>query len=145
VRQRTGRKLLALTAGLAISLASGCAIGDEPPGNPSAESIEERPALIQESRGDDPETLATETLSRYLSVAAEDLTLISLMAVEWRDSSLGCPQPGMNYIQVITPGYKAVFLYDGHTYHVHIANGRALVCENPSDGHIGYEIPSQSE
>jgi hypothetical protein len=55
----------------------------------------------------------------------------------------------MNYIQVITPGSRAVFAHDGHTYHVHMANlntanSRALVCENPSDG-IGYEIPPQKE
>ena len=149
MRQRTGRHLLARAAGLAISLASGCAIGDEPPGKPSAESNDEPPALIQESHGSDPETLARKTLGHFLSVSAEELTPIGLMAVAWRDASLGCPQPGMNYAQVITSGYRAVFVHGGHIYHVHMdnintANGRALVCENPSDS-FGYEIPPQNE
>jgi hypothetical protein len=31
-------------------------------------------------------------------------------AVEWPDGSLGCPKPGVAYLQVITPGYHVVLV-----------------------------------
>lgn len=37
-------------------------------------------------------------------------------AVEWPDGSLGCPQPGVSYLQVITPGYRVVLKAGDGTY-----------------------------
>lgn len=37
-------------------------------------------------------------------------------AVEWSDASLGCPQPGRMYPQVITPGYHIVLRVDDVEY-----------------------------
>ncbi len=48
--------------------------------------------------------LAREDLARRLGLAPEAIRLVSVEAVEWSDASLGCPQPGMMYAQVITPG-----------------------------------------
>ncbi len=56
-----------------------------------------------------------------LGLGVEELTAIAVEAVEWNDASLGCPQPGMMYAQVITPGWRFTFedragqLYDVHT------------------------------
>ncbi len=137
--------IAALAASVAIGMLSGCAVDAESTGEPSSGSRQERSPSSQPTLdGHDPESMARKTLSHFLSVAAEDLKLVSLAAVDWSDASLGCPQPGMNYAQVITPGYDAVFVHDRHAYHVHMANGRVLVCKNPSDG-IGYEIPPRSE
>lgn len=52
---------------------------------------------------------ATELVSRETGLAASELTLVSAEAVEWPDTSLGCPQPGMMYAQVITPGFRLLF------------------------------------
>lgn len=53
-------------------------------------------------------------------VAATTLTLTSIEAVEWPDSSLGCPQPGAMYMQVITPGYQITLTAaNGTVYAVH--------------------------
>ena len=43
----------------------------------------------------------------------------SVEKVEWNDSSLGNPEPGAFYLQVITPGFKMVLESGGqfHTYH----------------------------
>ncbi len=55
-------------------------------------------------------------------VAAADLTVAAMEAVDWPDSSLGCPEPGMMYMQVITPGYRITLEdADGTTYEVHSA------------------------
>jgi hypothetical protein len=51
-------------------------------------------------------------------------------AVEWPDSSLGCPQPGMAYMQVITPGYKVVLAAGEATYDYHASErGSFLLCK----------------
>ena len=76
--------------------------------------------------------LARETLAIKLGVPQERITVVSVAAVEWRDSSVGCPQPGMSYLTVITPGHKVMLQVDGQTYAVHEAKGRALVCKRPT-------------
>lgn len=68
-------------------------------------------------------------------IDTETVTLESWEAVTWRDSSLGCPQPDMMYLQVLTPGYRFVFSNrDGNVIYVHTDTGaRAIVCENPAE------------
>lgn len=58
-----------------------------------------------------------------VSVPASDLSLASIEKVEWSDASLGCPQPGMMYAQVVTQGYL-IKLQDlgGNIYPVHSGN-----------------------
>jgi len=72
---------------------------------------------------------------RAEGVDPEVLTLESWEAVTWRDSSLGCPQPDMMYLQVLTPGYRFVFSdRDGNVVYVHTNQGTtAVVCENPAE------------
>lgn len=87
---------------------------------------------------------ARDLLAAELRIAAETLTLISANAVEWPDASLGCPQPGMMYAQVITPGYQYIFAdQSGQRYDVRTGrNARQFVlCESgPSDA--ARETPS---
>ena len=59
-------------------------------------------------------------LAERLEISADEITVILERAVEWNDGSLGCPKPGMMYIQVITPGFRVVLLakdqmFDYHT------------------------------
>ena len=42
------------------------------------------------------------------------MRLIRDEAVTWSDGSLGCPQPGEYYTQVLVPGYWIVFDVAGH-------------------------------
>lgn len=53
-------------------------------------------------------------------VAVAELTVTKIEAIEWPDSSLGCPEPDTMYMQVITPGYQ-ITLTDskGTVYEVH--------------------------
>jgi hypothetical protein len=74
--------------------------------------------------------LARENLAQKLGLAPGAIRLISVEAVEWRDTSLGCPQPGMMYAQVITPGFRAVLEAEGKRYDYHTDAGRFVVlCE----------------
>ena len=51
---------------------------------------------VQASRND---------LSWRLNINADQITVVNVTEVTWSDTSLGCPQPGMVYAQVLTPGY----------------------------------------
>ncbi|HET6317130.1 MAG TPA: hypothetical protein VFG86_11775 [Chloroflexota bacterium] len=63
-----------------------------------------------------------------LQVDPSLVQLLSLQAVAWSDSSLGCPQAGIAYAQVITPGYRVVVESGGQTLEYHTdQTGRAIV------------------
>jgi heat shock protein HslJ len=76
--------------------------------------------------------LARLALAKELGIKADDVTVKRVMAVEWRDSSLGCPKPGMNYLQVITPGYQISLEAQGRGYEYHTDTGKRIVrCDTP--------------
>ena len=55
-----------------------------------------------------PEAVARRIIAEHTGAAPGDINIISVEAVEFSDSSLGCPKPDMAYLQVITPGHKVV-------------------------------------
>jgi hypothetical protein len=75
---------------------------------------------------------ARRDLASRLKVAEDTVALESIEEIDWHDSSLGCPQPGHMYLQVITPGYRFVLRARGATYAYHSARGAdwAILCEN---------------
>lgn len=58
-------------------------------------------------------------LSQLISVSADQITLVSMEAKQWSDTSLGCPQEGMMYAQVITPGYLIILAAQSQQYEYH--------------------------
>lgn len=71
--------------------------------------------------------MATAALAQDLGIADDEITLIRLESVEWNDGSLGCPQPGENYLQVITPGYLIELEAQGTLYAYHTDLERQVV------------------
>ena len=71
----------------------------------------------------DTQTQARQVLAERLSAPAGELMLVSDEVVQWSDSSLGCPEAGMMYAQVITPGRRITFSYQGDQYEVHTSDG----------------------
>jgi hypothetical protein len=75
-------------------------------------------------------------VAEQLNLSDEALTPISTEQVTWPDASLGCPQPDMAYAQVLTPGWRIVFVdAEGHEYNVHTAENREqfVICEQSSE------------
>ncbi|WP_143465887.1 hypothetical protein [Kribbella sp. ALI-6-A] len=71
-------------------------------------------------------------LAGRLGVPVEQVTVVSTEEVTWPDSSLGCPQPGMNYAQVLTEGTRTILSADGRQYSYHSGPRRPpFLCENP--------------
>ena len=62
---------------------------------------------------------AIKDLSEQTGSPPNEIILVSIEAVEWSDASLGCPQEGFMYAQVITPGYKMVLETQGQEYEYH--------------------------
>jgi hypothetical protein len=58
-------------------------------------------------------------LAKQTSLPADQITLVSIEVTDWSDTSLGCPQEGMMYAQVITPGYLIVLEAQGQQYEYH--------------------------
>jgi hypothetical protein len=73
----------------------------------------------------------------------EEPSVASVQAVEWSDTSLGCPQPDMMYAQVITPGYRIVLAAEGQLYVYHATASRAVYC--PQDEGRLSELPTDPE
>jgi hypothetical protein len=60
--------------------------------------------------------------------AATSWTVVEVRPVDWPDGSLGCPQKGMWYIQVITPGYLIKLEFAGRILEYHASRTRAAYC-----------------
>lgn len=117
---RFGRVGLLLgLVGLAGGLLGGCAgtgggQSAEPPVPPEAERI------VAAVRAD---------AARRLGQDPARVRVVSLEAVDWPDTSLGCPEQGKFYAQVITPGYRVVVRAGNTDYEYHTDRaGNFVLC-----------------
>ena len=73
-----------------------------------------------------------EDLAHRLSISISQINLVEARGVVWPDASLGCPQPGMAYAEVLTPGYLILLNAGSKEYEYHASKGTEVVyCENP--------------
>jgi len=73
---------------------------------------------------------AVNDLAARLKVAPETVQVVSVAAADWSDTSLGCPQPGMFYAQIIVQGYKIVLSAgDAQTEYHADRKGRVVTCK----------------
>jgi hypothetical protein len=107
-----------LTAWIALSLA-GCGRGT-PTGalpTPLAEYGDAQPVVDQ----------ALSDLEQRLGVKAQDVTVEQVKETDFPDTSLGVPEPGKAYAQVITPGYIVRLTAAGKTYEYHGSGSRVVL------------------
>ena len=72
---------------------------------------------------------ALQAAAARLGVPRDQLRVVQVQEREWSDASLGCPQPGQLYAQVITPGYLVTIEGAGRRVEVHTdTRGRAVIC-----------------
>lgn len=75
---------------------------------------------------------ATADLADRLGVDPGTIPPISAVLVSWPDSSIGCPQPGMQYLQVVTDGAVIELEADGAVYRYHGGGDRTpFLCPTP--------------
>jgi len=77
-------------------------------------------------------TLVKEHLAQQLGIPVEQIALSEAKPTVWRDASLGCPKPAIDYIPMETPGYNIVLEAGGRTYNYHTDQAnRFVVCNRP--------------
>ena len=82
-------------------------------------------------------TAARTLLANDLDTEPRALIIQSTDEVDWANVAIGCEEAGVSYAQVITPGYRMVFEFEGETYEVHTsADGKQVArCEEePESG-----------
>ncbi len=102
------------TISVLATLAVACAIAEEPVLSPAQEQAVD---------------MARTELASVLGVAMDKIELQRVNPMDWPNSSLGCPEKGMMYLDVITSGFRVEFDVGGKIYQVHTAEKRAIVCQ----------------
>jgi hypothetical protein len=74
---------------------------------------------------------ARQHLASELDIPTQQVQPVRAESVQWSDASLGCPEPGKAYAQVITPGYRIVLRVGEGEYELHSDRAGAIVvmCE----------------
>lgn len=76
---------------------------------------------------------ASTDLAERLGIPIESISVARAEFVTWPDSSLGCPQPGMMYTQVLTDGVLVALLANGASYEYHGGSaGDPFWCPSPT-------------
>ena len=71
-------------------------------------------------------------LSTQLGVAPQDMEVVEARSVVWNDGSIGCPTPGMAYIQVQVEGALVRLRVGDQFYEYHTGGNRApFLCDKP--------------
>lgn len=81
-----------------------------------------------------PDLVAERVVARHAQDAGVDaaaVKVLSAQAQEWPSSGLGCEQPDMMYLTVITPGYAVVLEEGGarHIYHTNADGSEIVRCD----------------
>jgi hypothetical protein len=75
--------------------------------------------------------IAKEDLAQKFKVSIDQIQITAIEAMVWPDSSLGCPQMGSMYTQVLTPGFKISLETNGKPYTYHTDDqDRVLLCRS---------------
>ncbi len=89
----------------------------------------ERPSAATPAEAGAAVRAAINDLATKLKIPSEAVQVVSVSAVDWSDTSLGCPQPGMFYAQVIVQGYKIVLSAGSQQIEYHSdQKGRVVTC-----------------
>ena len=70
---------------------------------------------------------AQQALADRLGASVDAISVESVEEVTWPDSALGCPEPGMMYLQVLTSGYRIVLSAEGTEYVYHTDRSERIV------------------
>jgi len=108
---------------LAATGLAGCANG----------AVEAPPVVSSEAPAMRNDLQSIVTAAKQDAVArgapAQAITVQSAQRVTWRDGSLGCPEPQMQYTQALVPGWRVILRVGDATYDYHAtANGHLILC-----------------
>jgi len=116
-------KPLAAVMTVAVATLAGCTGAAEPTGNAVVGDEVPEQALAAPLTLRAQVELAMEDLAQRLDVGTDQIELSGARPVNWRSSALGCPEPGMQYAQVLVPGALIFLRANGATHGYHARFG----------------------
>jgi len=66
-------------------------------------------------------------LAARQKVPLKRVKVVRVEAVDWPDASLGCPEPGLAYAQVITPGWRILLRVGAREFTYHSDQRRVIL------------------
>jgi hypothetical protein len=73
---------------------------------------------------------ALQDAASHLGVSPSQVHVDQVEARQWPDSSLGCPQPGQMYSQIVTPGFLIVISMGNKQLEYHAdTRGNVKLCK----------------
>jgi hypothetical protein len=106
--------------------------------------VSDPPSLVETPLTSDAEhlvDLARHHAADLLGVDVSAVALISINGRDWPDAALGCPQPGLAYAQVITPGFQIQLEADEHRLVYHADTRDQVVLCQAKPPHEIYGAP----
>jgi hypothetical protein len=120
-----------MAAVLVLLVAAGGVFAQQPEGcdqpEPLGTPVASNPSVDIPPGADTVVHLVIANAAERAGVDASQVTVVSIEAVTWPDGSLGCPQPGMMYIQMIIPGYRIVVDVAGAQQEYHTGSSQTIV------------------
>ena len=74
--------------------------------------------------------MAVADLAGRLNVGKEEIKIVNTDARNWADTSLGCPEEGKFYAQIITAGYLIELTANDSPYFYHAGLKSVVTCKN---------------
>ncbi len=72
-------------------------------------------------------------LAERLGTQPDVVEVVTVEAVTWPDGSLGCPQPGMAYTEMLVEGLRIQLAHDGTIYFYHSGGSEPpFFCDQPA-------------
>jgi hypothetical protein len=96
---------------------------------PATEAVESEDALVQRAKAD---------LADQLSIRRDKIAVESVEQRQFPDASLGVPEPGRAYAQVVTPGYVIQLIAGDTVYEYHAGDDRVVLASG--EGNTGDEL-----
>jgi hypothetical protein len=72
--------------------------------------------------------IARQVVAEAAGLDLQRTRVVSITPREFPDASLDCPQPGMAYAQVLTPGFVVIVEADGRRFDVRVAGSAGRIC-----------------
>ena len=102
------------------------------PTSPTSESTTSSTSIPGEAGMQTLIDKAMADLSQRFAIPLNEISLLESTSVVWPDGSLGCPEEGMEYAQVLVPGYLIRLKSGDQEFEYHTSRGTEVVyCENP--------------
>jgi hypothetical protein len=125
---------IAVIATLSIFIVSGCT------SSPAADQTITNTTVNPTASSEDVIVAAKQDLSQRTGIDYEYINTLYLRVVRWPDTSLGCPEEGMEYAQVITDGYQVLLEANGYVYEYH-TDTRGSACLYAIGSEDDVEVP----